>query len=841
VLTATALVLTACGRDKDNLPEKLATPVAAHSVATYTPTVALSGRAEPMASGQSAPAPTATPSPTRTPTPTPLPPTATPEPQALLRRAHDLHRFGDYGSEQVLLRLFLDNNTGSTEQRLAARYQLALSYLADDRFSDVLATLDAFRQEADAAGLPATDPRRMNASFLLGDALMGLGRYTEAIAAYWAFLAERPEVGEVVQEEIAKAYLALGNLEDAALAYRRAANETPERVNRVRLLEALADVYIAGNNFSDALQVYDEILSLSRNSGYRASIQFRAGDVLAQMGDEAGATARWQAAIDEDPNAPGAYQALIELVNRNVPVDDYMRGYVDLQAGAYLPALSAFERVLKNPDVTGERAGLTLLGMGQSYIGLENYPAALAILDRLIAEQPECSCFGQAWLEKARVYEAQGNGVTARRIYRTFAREYPQNPLAAEALWRSALSAIRADSEVEAATDLLALADTFPNSERAPMALYTAGLGLFMRGLHAQAADNFTRLQENYPGQRSEAATYWLGRALYAGGQSEKASQQWRALVDQQPDTYYGILAAQALANPGQFGRGILENVSRVAGPASTLAGDDGSQAFAETWLAGWLGGEAGNLSQLPEQVATDRDFAAGRLLLELERRGEALAHLERVRTRYQDNPRTLYALSLAFEELGTYRLSIITMARLLSLSPARLIEDTPVFLQRIAYPRHFSELVEPEAQAQGIDPLVLYSLIRQESLFEEGAQSVAAAQGLAQIIPATGEWIAQQMGFSNYTNGLVYRPYINVKFGAYYLAWARNYLDGDLVSALVGYNAGPGNAKFWREIAGADDTVFVELLTLSEPRTYIQQITSHLYHYTRLYGNAAP
>ena len=66
---------------------------------------------------------------------------------------------------------------------------------------------------------------------------------------------------------------------------------------------------------------------------------------------------------------------------------------------------------------------------------------------------------------------------------------------------------------------------------------------------------------------------------------------------------------------------------------------------------------------------------------------------------------------------------------------------------------------------------------------------------------------------------------------------WARDYLDGNLVSALVGYNAGPGNAEAWREQAGPDDTIFVEILSFSEPRVYVQQVAANLYHYARLYG----
>ena len=212
------------------------------------------------------------------------------------------------------------------------------------------------------------------------------------------------------------------------------------------------------------------------------------------------------------------------------------------------------------------------------------------------------------------------------------------------------------------------------------------------------------------------------------------------------------------------------------------------------------------------------------------------MAQLELVFRRYRDDPATLYSLILLFEQMETFRLSTVGAVWLIERSPARLMEDTPIFLQRLAYPRHFAELIDVEAAKNGIDPLIFYSLIRQESLFEEGARSYAAAQGLAQIIPSTGEEVAGRMGFPNYSNALIYRPYINLRFGAFYLAWVREYVDGRVTSALAGYNAGPGNAKRWRERSGPDDTLFVELMDYSEPRLYVQRILSHYYHYTRLY-----
>ncbi|MEZ4719435.1 MAG: hypothetical protein R2851_25625 [Caldilineaceae bacterium] len=50
------------------------------------------------------------------------------------------------------------------------------------------------------------------------------------------------------------------------------------------------------------------------------------------------------------------------------------------------------------------------------------------------------------------------------------------------------------------------------------------------------------------------------------------------------------------------------------------------------------------------------------------------------------------------------------------------------------------------------------------------------------------------------------------------------------MLSALVGYNAGPGNADRWRERPGSDDPLYVETLEYREPRIYVQAILSNLY-----------
>lgn len=842
-----ALLLAGCGREEP--PSPTPTPTSRPPVPAFTPTpvtaagaVAGGTPATMAATADAAGAPaapvvaTASSDTDIAPEAAPALPTATPPAQALLASGKQLHRYGDYANARTRFAQAADDENAEIAVRREAVYDLARAYLADGRSGEALATFDQLDAVLAADGADSSQFEQKE-QFLRGVALVGLGAYSEAIAAYWRFLEAYPWMAEAVQPRIAQAYLALNDPASAATAFRRAADGAPDNTTKAGLLEKVAQAHVDAGQYADAVAAYDAILSFAQNTAYRAQLQYKAGQTLATAGDGPGAVVRWRAATEENPESPSAYLALVELVNRNVEFDLYQRGYIDLFADAYQPAIHAFQAYLDSVDPSDARAGSALHRLGQSYLGAGNYAEAVARLDRVIAEYPQCDCIGLAWLHKALAQAEAGDPAGARRTYRTLARDYPESPQAPEALWQSGMAALNEGNQIEAAVDFLALADSFPASAQAPQALYALGIGAISKQLYSQAVPVFERLQGSYPDYRPEAVAYWLGRSRAGAGDSAAAQAEWQALVTRAPDVYFGVLAAYGLAGIAMEDGAVLAEIEAVAGPASRLAGDDGTQAFAEGWLRTWITGAAGaNLALLPMDAAEDQNLAKGRILLELDQRGDALVALERVYVAHRDDARALYPLSLEFARLGVYRLSVLSAVRLLILSGAPLVEDGPIFIQRLAYPRPFNDLIVREAQANDLPPMAFFSLIRQESLFEEGAQSSAAAQGLAQIIPDTGRWIAEQVGHPEYTNEIIYRPVINLRFGAYYLDWVRDYLGGDLLGALVGYNAGPGNAEVWRARAGADDTIFAETLSFSEPRLYIQQVVANLYHYTRLY-----
>ena len=884
ILALLALLLIGCGNRSAaaNAATSLPAPTATLSPAANAATSPPASTATPNpAANDTAPAPTPAPS---------LSPTARSNSSAPLLQATAeafaaasplqqavwFHHVGDYSEEQRLLRTLLADPQTTLAQLQEARFQLALSYLADEQPASAANVLEQFSLQA--GSLSADDPLRSRTVFLRAQALAAVGRNAEAVAAYEAFLQQHPQVAGVVEERIADAWLAAGDWPQAANALRRAADHAANNWEKVRLLDRLAGTLEGQGRWSQAASVYDEILAATETQAgarnrddvefdailgyrvwtvYRVSYLYRAGIAYATAGDEEAAIARWRLALDEAPESNAAYQSLIQLVNRNVPVDLFLRGQIDLFAQAYFPAINAFERFLQEAP-QDDRAGQAWLGLGRAYMGVGQWDEAIRALDQVQNWYPDCDCFGDAWFTRAQLANAQGAPPAARRIYRTFARDYPDDPLAPEALWLSALSAIgagrglstepagraedSADFLVEAVADLLMLLDTFPDSARAPDGLAVLGIGAFTYGHFGLAASSVERLLADYPGVRSGTSTYWLGRARYAQGEKEAALSLWQSLAAREPETYYGVLAAVELTPQGRPGQDIIPRMDAIT--AAALPDDDGSRAFAENWLKTWhdapdmaaAGNSSGNLG-LPQAVAADPARIGGELLLALDLRAEGLKLLELVYWRNRDDPVSLFPLMLHFNELGANRLSISAAYRLIQLSQARHTADTPLLIQRVAYPRYYSRLVEKEAAASDIDPLLLYSLIFQESLFEPPARSSAGAHGLTQIIPTTGAEIAQRLNYPNYSTGLLNRPFVNIRFGADYLRWVRDYVYDNPVAALAGYNAGPGNARIWFDRSAPDEALFIERIPYNETRLYLQRILTHYAHYLRIYG----
>jgi hypothetical protein len=135
--------------------------------------------------------------------------------------------------------------------------------------------------------------------------------------------------------------------------------------------------------------------------------------------------------------------------------------------------------------------------------------------------------------------------------------------------------------------------------------------------------------------------------------------------------------------------------------------------------------------------------------------------------------------------------------------------------------PLHDSYIID-SSRRYGIDPLLIYSQMHQESTFNIRATSNKGARGLMQLMPAT----ARRFGVTQ-----IYDPKQNIDAGVKYMRWLLDTFNGDVVLALAGYNAGEGAVmKYgWQVPPYRETQEYVRRITsrynsISDPR-YVQSV----------------
>jgi len=135
-------------------------------------------------------------------------------------------------------------------------------------------------------------------------------------------------------------------------------------------------------------------------------------------------------------------------------------------------------------------------------------------------------------------------------------------------------------------------------------------------------------------------------------------------------------------------------------------------------------------------------------------------------------------------------------------------------------YPLRYEGMIASLSKEQGLDPYLVFGVIRAESRFRARIVSHAGAIGLMQVTPQTGEWIAGKLGASEFSPDDLYEPETNVRFGTWYLRYLLDRFDGDLDSALLAYNAGPGAVDRWAKGNGGvypETAAFLEAVQRAE------------------------
>jgi soluble lytic murein transglycosylase len=769
---------------------------------------------------------TATATATVTPSPTPVP--------AVRVESGDRALFnGDYDAARIEYRQAFDQST-DPEIRAESLWGLGRT---DYEAGNLSPAVDLFNQLVREY---PNSKRAAQAHYLLGAAYSTQERYAESAAEYAAYVSKRPGVLDAYALALeGDAYFNAKNYADALNAYNASA-VVPRLDDGINLQIQIAQTRAAIGDYAGAITQYDAIAE-SGSDYIKAQMDYLAGSAFLWLGQTDNAHARFLHAVENYPLSYYSYLSLVELVDAGVTVSDVDRGLVDYFAGQYDVALVALGRYIS--------AGLDSDGTARYYralclVKVQKYDEAVTDFSFFIANYPTHSKWSVAWygdlnyptvtpgLAFTQWYYQDKNAQAAQTL-RDFAAVAPSDPLAIEYLMTAARILERGSLLKDAAVLWETIADQFSGNNNAGDAVFLAGISFYRLGDFNRALADFQRSFLLSVDTDTRARAYlWIGKTQEKLGDVTKAREAWTQAQSLDATGYYSVRARDLLLGRAPFAPASLVNLEVDLAKERIEAASWVRVTFSlppETDLSG------------PGALASDPRFVRGTELWELGLYDEARLEFEDLRAAVSTNPADTFRLANYLMGIGLYRSGITAARQVLTLagldehSASLQVAD---YFNHLRYGTYFRELVEPAAQLNGFDPLFLFSVVRQESLFEGFVRSTAGARGLMQIIPETGADLAVRMGWPlSFDPEMLYRPNVSMKLGSYYLANNRVYLNGDLYGALAAYNAGPGNALAWQELSGNDPDLYLEVVRPTETRDYIRGIYEIYNIYRTLYS----
>lgn len=154
-----------------------------------------------------------------------------------------------------------------------------------------------------------------------------------------------------------------------------------------------------------------------------------------------------------------------------------------------------------------------------------------------------------------------------------------------------------------------------------------------------------------------------------------------------------------------------------------------------------------------------------------------------------------------------------------------------------LRFPAAFGPHVWRAGWSSDVDPLLMLSIMRAESLYKHDAVSRVGALGLVQVMPATGAKVAALMGRGAFRPDQLLVPEHNIALGTWYLGRLLDRFPGQFPLAVGSYNGGPHNIGRW--LRGKVDMPFdefVEEIAFDETRHYIKKVVGYYGVYTHLY-----
>jgi soluble lytic murein transglycosylase len=560
----------------------------------------------------------------------------------------------------------------------------------------------------------------------------------------------------------------------------------------------------------------------------RADIELALGRAYAAQGDNAKAAAIFNRIYCEMPLSTEAAAAAIEIAALNAKgfvaaaTFEQRRTRADLlmKARRYSDAAQEYATLLQSIRSDASQTSLQRL-LQIKYAGADyrsNGRHAIDVksqLESIPAADDEADAERLYYLHE--IARSNDEGDEQRKKISELMQRHPASPWLQEALLSAGnMYLLRKDNDhaLEYYSDQFKL---FPEGRYSPYSHWKAAWISLRSGKRDDAKQLFEEQIAKYAGgQEIPSALYWRARLAEEDGDWNKAGSYYAALIGRYTNFYYANLARSRLKFKFEASSRdpLIEKLLQAPEPQLNFTAPPDSLRLQRSRLL--------SNGALFDFAIRELQTAAAE-----EEKNNVWPQIEIARV-YLDMDRNDRALQ--------------TLKRAVPSYSAMEISELPRPLWEILFPRPYWSNLTRDATANGLDPFLVASLIRQESEFNPAAVSRADAYGLMQILPHVGKKLAREVKIRRFSTNDLTNPSVNLQLGTRYFRQMINEFDGQVEYALAAYNAGSDRVRDWRATSSYRDVAeFVESIPFTETREYVQAILRNANIYRALYAPPLP
>jgi len=393
-------------------------------------------------------------------------------------------------------------------------------------------------------------------------------------------------------------------------------------------------------------------------------------------------------------------------------------------------------------------------------------------------------------------------------------KKYPQSKWAEEAYMQAGNFYWVALDRAKAAAYYQRVLDVNPGSKNDYNAEWRIAWVSYVSHL-ADADEKLKTFLLKYPVSANAVdALYWLGRLSERSGNPAHARSFYNKAADRFPETYFGFAAADRLAKLGPGEENPAEFLDRIPPPPPLRPFDEPiPPSTTDRWMR----------AQALRSIAFDASA-------ELELKNAFFA---------TGSPRFLIEASQAAFDQGHFAAGMAYARLAIPSFDSRKLNELPLSAWKALYPLPYEIQLRRESERNGLDPMIVAGLIRQESTFQADVVSYANAYGLMQLLPKTAKIMAKQRRVK-YSKNKLFEPDYNIELGTFYFKGLVD-LTGAPEYALAAYNAGEDRIALWKSERQYEEIPeLVESIPFSQTRDYVQIVLRNATLYRMIYGPTA-